>query len=143
MQLSEHFSLDEFTFSETALRKNIDNTPPSHILPILGNTATCMEGIRTLLGHPIHINSAYRCPTLNAAVGSKPTSQHTSGNAVDFTCKEFGTPRDIVLAIKASNIKYDQLIYEFNSWVHISFSNIGQNRMAVLTIDSTGTRSFA
>ena len=142
MQLSEHFSLEEFTYSDTAKRKNIDNTPPSHVLPILANTAHNLEAVRELLGHPIKVNSAYRCGALNAFLGSKPTSQHIFGNAVDFVCPEFGTPRQIVEAIKASNIKYDQLIWEFNSWVHISFSNVGQNRMSVLTIDSQGTRSF-
>jgi hypothetical protein len=141
MTLSEHFSLEEFVYSETAIRRGIDNTPPSMLIPTLVKTAYGMEEVRSLLGHPIHINSAFRSNGLNAFLGSKATSQHTTGEAVDFVCREFGTPDQIVKAIQASDIGYDQLIREFDSWVHISFSD--RNRRQALIIDDVGPRAYA
>lgn len=143
MQLSEHFSLEEFTFSETGSRHGLDNTPGSKELENLQYTALQMESVRDVLKNPINISSAYRSPTVNRAVGSTAKkSQHMDGCAVDFTCPKFGTPRKIVEKLKASNIKYDQLILEFDRWVHISFTKEA-NRKEVLVIDSSGTRYFA
>jgi hypothetical protein len=143
MQLSEHFTLDEFTFSQTASRYNIDNTPGSKELENLQYTALQMESVRDILKHPISISSAYRSLAVNRAVGSTAKrSQHLDGCAVDFTCAKFGTPRDIVKKIMCSNIKYDQLILEFDRWVHISFVKEA-NRKEVLVIDNSGTRYFA
>lgn len=139
MNLSDHFTLAEFTFSETASRKGIDNDPPALLYPTLKRTANGMEQVRALLGAPIKITSAYRCLSLNAAIGSNNTSQHTKGEAVDFTCSA-GDPKTIVARIMASDIKFDQLIAEFDSWTHISFSD--NNRRQVLTIDKNGTRNF-
>ena len=97
MNLSEHFTLAEFTASSKARDLGIDNTPPDSLIPHLIKTAYGIEEVRSLLGNnPIHVNSAYRCPTLNQAVGSKSTSQHLSGSAVDFICPLFGTPSQIV-----------------------------------------------
>lgn len=143
MQLSEHFSLDEMTVSHNAARMGIDNTPAGAALENLRFTASKMEEIRALLGFPITINSAYRNLEVNKLAGSKSDkSQHTKGEAVDFICPKFGNPRKIVEAIKASNIQYDQVILEFDSWVHISFKQDG-NRMASLIIDKDGTRAYA
>lgn len=142
MNLSEHFTLEEFTFSQTAARKGIDNNPPEDVLEALQHTAECMEELRELLGHPININSAYRSPALNKAVGSKGTSQHLTGEAVDFTCSGFGTPAEIVEHILDSDIEYDQVILEFDRWVHISFSQT-RNRKQALIIDNSGTRAYA
>lgn len=142
MQLSEHFSLDEFTASQTAARLRIDNTPDDETLANLRGTASGMEAVRAYLGNvPIHISSGYRSLALNAAVGSKPTSQHVTGCACDFTAPEYGTPEAIVRDLVASGIPYDQVIFEFDTWVHISFSP--QNRRQALTIDHDGTRAFA
>ena len=144
MRLTTNFTLSELTHSDTAKERGIDNTPPSHILPKLLTLATGLEEVRKLLGDkPIKISSGYRCMALNSAIGSKSTSQHLSGQAADFTCPGFGTPREIVAAIVASDIQYDQLISEqFLSaqWVHISFST--RNRRQALVIDDQGTRVF-
>lgn len=143
MNLSEHFTLEEMTFSEAAARKGLDNTPDEFSLDNLQHTAECMEQVRDLLAHPININSAYRSPEVNKAVGSTAKkSQHMSGQAVDFTCRGFGTPRDIVEAVVASDIDFDQIILEFDRWVHISFTK-GRNRKQALIIDSNGTREFS
>jgi zinc D-Ala-D-Ala carboxypeptidase len=120
MRLSEHFSLEELTISETAERLNIDNTPPLGIVKRLIGVAVGLEQVRVLLGHPIHINSGYRCEELNKAVGGAKQSAHIEGWAADFICPEFGTPMDIARKIEASDIEFDKCIQEGN-WVHISF----------------------
>lgn len=123
MQLSEHFSLEEATLSQTAARKRIDNMPSPLVLDTMYHTAQRMEEVRTLLGdHRIHVSSWYRSGMLNSAIGGAPTSQHTKGEAVDFTCSAYGPPRAVYEAIKASNLPYDQLILEYGRWVHISFT---------------------
>ena len=143
MQLSEHFTLEEFTFSQTAARKGIDNDPPATMYLTLKRTAAGMEQVRSLLGAPIKITSAYRCLSLNAAIGSKNTSQHTKGEAVDFTCA-VGDPKTIVARIMSSDIKFDQLICEFDSWTHISVTNQpgAVPRKQALIIDKSSTRIF-
>ena len=120
-QLSKHFSLEELTFSETALRRGIDNIPSTDILMRLTNTAAAMEEVRYELAHPIYVSSGYRCLKLNRAIGSKDTSAHILGYAVDFTCPGFGNPKDVWEHIGSLNLKYDQLILEFGRWIHISF----------------------
>lgn len=138
MMLSAHFSLDEFTNSQTAARQGIDNTPSPEVLRTLHKTATGMELVRQLLGAPIIISSGYRSPALNKAVGGASSSQHMTGEAVDFTCPGYGTPAQIVADIRASKIPFDLVIEEFSRWVHISFSD--RNRRQSLVIDGNGTR---
>lgn len=141
MNLTNNFTLEEFTTSQEATRKGLDNTPQKGILVNLINTAENMELVRNILnGNPINISSAYRSPAVNFAVGGSKFSQHMDGKAVDFTCPKFGNPETIVRAIKNSVLDYDQLILEFNSWVHISFSSA--NRRQTLVIDRNGTRNY-
>jgi hypothetical protein len=144
MQLSEHFSLEELTFSDTAARHGIDNVPTDdETLNNLTRLAKELENVRQLLGFPIHINSAFRSLSVNALVGSKPTSYHTKGLAADIVCPQFGTPKDIVQKIIDSDIEYDQIIWEFNSWCHIGFAQEGQEpRKQKLTINKDGTTLF-
>jgi Peptidase M15 len=122
MQLSEHFTLEEATYSETAIRKGISNQPSTLQLENMKHAAAQLEAIRTLLGKPMHINSWIRLPDVNVAVGGSKVSSHMDGWAIDFTCKEFGTPYEVCKAIEASGIKFDQMIHEFASWTHISFA---------------------
>lgn len=140
MNLSPNFSLAELTHSQTASRREIDNRPPDSVV---GNMRSILcpglEKIRALLGKPILISSGYRSPVLNVAVGGSKTSQHTQGLAADFTCPGFGSPLAVAHAIKNSDIEFDQLIHEFGSWVHVSFSKTP--RRQVLTIDAHGTRT--
>ena len=138
MNLSAHFTLDEFTNSQTAARQGIDNTPSPDIVRTLQRTATGLELVRNLLGAPILISSGYRSPALNKAVGGAANSQHMTGEAVDFTCPGYGTPAQIVADISHSIIPFDQVIVEFGRWVHISFSD--KNRRQSLVIDGNGTR---
>ncbi len=141
MMLSPNFALSEFTESQTAARLGLDNDPPAELYETLKATARCMEDVRDLLGgKAVLVSSAYRSPEVNKAVGGSASSQHTKGEAVDFTCPKFGTPREIVAKIKDSPLLFDQLILEFDRWVHISFST--RNRRQTLIIDRNGTRPF-
>jgi zinc D-Ala-D-Ala carboxypeptidase len=141
---SPNFSLDELTFSETATRKGIDNTPSDDVLDNLYKTAMEMENVRELLNNnPILISSGYRCLELNTLLGSKPTSAHTRGLACDFTCPKFGDPNDIVDAIFRSDIFYDQIILEVDKWVHIAFPANGESaRKKALIINKKGTMIY-
>jgi len=144
MQLSEHFSLDELCFSETAARHALNNIPTDLvILNNLKRLASELEKVRMLLGHPIHINSAYRSLPVNALVGSKPTSYHPKGLAADITCAAYGGPRAVVDKIIFSDIAYDQIIWEFDSWCHIGFPEYGKApRKQKLIINKFGTSEF-
>lgn len=143
MMLSPHFSLDELTVSQTAARHvpPIDNAPPAKVVAALTNVAVGLEGVRIALGAPIIINSGYRSPELNKAVGGAKNSQHLAGEAVDFICPGFGTPHQIVARLIKSGINFDQLIVEFGAWVHVSFTK--SPRRQVLVIDHSGTRAWA
>ena len=141
MSLSRHFSLEEFTASEVAERKGIDNTPTPEIEAALAFTAAGMERVRAALGGvEIRVTSGYRCPKLNAAIGGSANSQHTKGEACDFIAPAFGTPYEVAveLATCVPEIGFDQLIYEYGQWVHISFVE-GPARGMVLTVDRSGT----
>ena len=144
MKLTEHFNLEEFTFSQDADRNGINNTPSEAIIERLKTVASQLEHIRTLLnGLPIHVSSGYRCLALNRSIGSKDTSAHVLGWAVDFSCPAFGTPKEVAKRISESGMKYDQLICEGVSkikpqgaWVHISFDPKMRNEL--LTMRTVG-----
>ena len=139
-KLSAHFTLEEFTFSQTAARKGLDNTPSPQVLANLRRTAEGLEGVRIILGGaPINVSSGYRSPAVNAAVGGAKASQHLTGEACDFTAPQFGPPQAVFDAIKRSGIGYDQLLLEFDRWVHISFAD--RQRKQALVIDNIGTRA--
>ncbi|MGA2755701.1 MAG: D-Ala-D-Ala carboxypeptidase family metallohydrolase [Terracidiphilus sp.] len=125
MKLSEHFTLEELSFSEMAARLELDNAPNQIVITNLGLVATAMEKIRTLLGaNPIVVHSGYRSPQVNKAVGGVMTSAHCRGLACDFVCPSFGTPAEVALAILKSDIEYDQLILEYG-WIHVGLAQEG------------------
>jgi len=144
MNLSPHFTLKELTASEIADRHGIDNIPsdPS-IIANLKILAKGLEHVRTLLNKPILVNSAYRCIHVNQLLGSKPTSQHTKGLAADIISPAFGSPSEIISKIASSIIEYDQVILEFDRWIHISFCEEGKKpRKQALIINTKGTRQY-
>ncbi len=143
MKLTDHFTLEELTHSQTAARLGLDNEPPPDVVDALTRTAHGLEMVRVLLQAPILVSSGYRSPKVNRAVGGASNSQHILGEAADFTAPGFGDPTEIVRAIMRSTrpIPYDQLIVEFGRWVHISFSR--SPRHQALVIDHDGTRAFA
>lgn len=138
MNLTPHFTLEELTFSSTAERLLIDNTPPLDVVSRLTIAAYGMEQVRSILGKPIHIDSGYRCPALNKAVGGAKDSAHLDGYAVDFKCPDFGTPLEIVTTLIASGIKFDQCIQE-GTWVHISFAPAMRQQVLTAHFSANGT----
>lgn len=135
MHLSIHFTLEEFTLSQTAVRRGIKNDPPPEVIDNLRRLARVMENVRTLLGSPVLISSGYRSPELNEAVGGSKKSAHCRGLAADFTCPGYGTPREVALAIVRSELIYDQVILEGagpGAWVHLGLTE-GEPRQDVLT----------
>lgn len=138
-KLSEYFTLEELTFSQTAARKGIPNTPSREARENLRRLAEHMDAIRELLGHPVFVSSGYRSPELNAATGGSATSAHMLGLACDFTCPGFGTPLQVAKAIDNSDTPFDQLIHEYGRWVHLGLSVPGKSpRGQLLTATTAG-----
>ena len=139
MQLSKHFTLEEFEKSQTATRKGITNKAGSGEIKNLGDLCyEVLEPVRAKFDKPIIITSGFRSPELCEAIGSKATSQHAKGQAVDF---EIAGVSNLAIAIYISNnCDFDQLILEYytgepsSGWVHVSYSE-GSNRKQVLTFD--------
>lgn len=143
MKLSENFTLEELTASEIAERKGLNNVPNATEVYNLTRLAFFLEKVRAILGKPIIINSAFRSKAVNEAIGSKDSSQHRVGCAADIRVPGM-KPDEICRAIINSNIQYDQLIREYDSWVHISIPNSkeSQPRQQALIIDRNGTRNY-
>lgn len=144
MNLSPNFTLEELTASETAVRSGLDNTPGPTAYQNLVRLANFLEEVKKVLGgKPIMINSAYRGPLVNAAVKGSKNSQHLIGCAADIRVPGM-TPDQVVRAIVDSELQYDQLIREFESWTHISIPDKEGStpRGQTLIIDRAGTRPF-
>lgn len=142
MNLSEHFTLEELTHTD---HRELDNNPNDAERNNLNRLAEFLEQVKTVLGgKPIMVNSAFRSKAVNDAVGSKDTSQHRVGCAADIRVPSM-TPDEVVKAIIASGIGYDQVIREFDRWTHVSIPNqpTGSPRRQALIIDKSGTRPYA
>ena len=136
--MTPHFTLAELTATS---HRQFDNTPNEKELANLQKLAEFLEQVKTLLdGKPIMINSAFRSKAVNDSVGSKDTSQHRLGYAADFKVPGM-TPDQVVRALVASDLPYDQVIREFDAWTHVSISP--SPRRQALIIDRAGTRPFA
>jgi hypothetical protein len=131
MQLSAHFSLEEMTRSETAVRKGLNNSCPAALVSTLKRTAERMEAVRNVLGDvPLRVFSGYRSPEVNRAVGGAKVSAHTLAFAVDFI-KPGQSIAETIDRLRNSPLIFDQLIDEFGAWVHISFDP--RSRRQVMT----------
>jgi hypothetical protein len=142
MNLTEHFALEELTHTD---HREFDNTPNDAEKANLARLAAFLEQVKGLLGgKPIMVNSAFRSKQVNDAVGSKDTSQHRIGCAADIRVPGM-TPDEVVRAVIASTLPFDQVIREFDRWTHISVTNTPdlKPRRQALIIDKTGTRPFA
>jgi hypothetical protein len=140
--LSVHFTLEELTHTD---HREFDNTPNSAETANLIRLAGLLEDVKILLGgKPIMVNSAFRSKQVNDAVGSKDTSQHRIGCAADIRVPNM-TPDQVVRAVIAADLPFDQIIREFDRWTHISVPNTpdGKPRRQALIIDKAGTRPFA
>ena len=140
--LSAHFSLEELTITD---HREYSNEPNESERQNLVRLANFLEQVKFVLGGvPIMVNSAYRSAQVNAAVGSKETSQHRLGCAADLRIPGM-TPDQVVQAIIGSQLEFDQVIREFDRWTHISVpNNEGEKpRRQALIIDRMGTRKYA
>ena len=140
--LSAHFSLEELTITD---HREYSNEPNESERQNLVRLANFLEQVKFVLGGvPIMVNSAYRSAQVNAAVGSKETSQHRLGCAADLRIPGM-TPDQVVQAIIGSQLEFDQIIREFDRWTHISVpNNEGEKpRRQALIIDRMGTRKYA
>jgi len=120
MQLSEHFSLEEGTYSETAIRLGISNQPNETQLANMKIAAKQLEEVRNVTGS-LRVNSWLRLPDVNVAVGGSKVSSHMDGWAID--CSSFAhTPYELCQFVLKAGIKFDQMIHEYGRWMHISFA---------------------
>lgn len=126
MNLSKYFTLEELTASQTATRRGLDNSATPEIVENLTRLALELDKVRFGLGSPILISSGYRSPYLNTIVGGSDRSAHMDGRAADLTCPQFGPPEAICRAIIAGPYEFDQLILEFDSWVHFAIAREGE-----------------
>ena len=140
MNLTPHFTFQELTRTS---HREFDNTPNTVQINNLQRLAEFLEKVRALLGKPIIIDSGFRSPEVNAAVGSTSVSQHLRGCAADFRVLGM-TPAEAVKAMYDAKLPYDQLILELG-WTHISIPNTDdiEPRKMTLVIDKKGTRFFA
>ena len=142
MNLTPHFTLQELTVTD---HREFDNTPGDREVANLRRLADLLEQVKVVLGgKPIMVNSAYRSKPVNDAVGSKDSSQHRLGCAADIRVPGM-TPDEVVRAVIASDLQFDQVIREFDRWTHISVPNTPdmKPRRQALIIDKQGTRLFA
>lgn len=129
----KYFTIHELTHSDTAHQKGIDNTPPPAIkVKLTSLINNLLDPIREAWGGPITVNSGYRCPVLNKAVGGASTSQHQKGKAADITVGSPELNQQLFDLIAKGDFDFDQLIDESHySWIHISFA-AGKNRHQIL-----------
>lgn len=129
----KHFTIDELCRSDTARSRGIDNTPTEEVrknlTALVGNV---LDPLREWYGKPIYVNSGYRCPALNKAVGGVANSQHLTGQAADIDVNDRAENRRLMKHIE-DNLDFDQLIWENGgAWVHVSYRPDGKNRRQVL-----------
>jgi len=134
MNLSENFTLQELIYSDTAIRRGIDNKPNDETIENLKIVCeNILEPVREYFKAPVVVSSGYRSVEVCEAVGSSAKSQHTKGQAADFEI--FGIPNKDVADWIVNNIDFDQCILEFwnenepnSGWIHCSFNNAGNRK---------------
>jgi len=142
MNLTPNFTLEELTVTD---HRQFDNTPNETERANLVRLAGLLELVKVAIGgKPVMVNSAFRSKKVNDAVGSKDTSQHRVGCAADIRVPGM-TPDQVVKAVIAAKLPFDQLIREFDRWTHISVPNDpkGKPRGQTLIIDKAVTRPYA
>jgi hypothetical protein len=141
MRLTKNFTLNELTRSQTATRKGIDNTPGQDEMKNLIDLAqNVLQPLRDCVNESVFVNSGFRCKELNEAIGGSQTSQHIEGQAADIVVSGM-SPKDVFNFIINNGIPFDQMIYEFGQWVHVSFRNKG-NRFQKLEAYKQNGKTF-
>ena len=163
MRLSDHFTFEEACFSDTATRNGIKNEPGVDEWANMRKASDGMESVRTLLGRPIRINSWYRCEELERILCKKDYEgwlvrrgltrddeswalyfagkAHPKGWAIDFTCADYGTPKDIVRFLQSTALTFDQLLFE-GTWVHISFAPTLRREVLTASFGASGVPTY-
>ena len=131
-QITENFTLEEFTRSETAERMGIQNVPGNREkLAIVNLCAKLLQPLRDIYGKPIRINSGYRCPELNKAVGGVSNSMHQNGEASDLSID--GKARELLELIEEHRLPFDQaILYRKRNFLHVSLKVEGENREQII-----------
>lgn len=130
-QITENFRWEEFELSRKAIELRIDNTIPDTEavkMPIRALCVNLLQPLRNAVGMPLHINSGYRCPALNKAVGGVPSSQHCKGEAADIAAAD---PLLLAQVVLRHRLPFDQMIL-YSDFVHLSYRHDGKNRRQVL-----------
>jgi uncharacterized protein YcbK (DUF882 family) len=145
MQLSPHFTLEEFVRSDQAVRHGINNDLPAELLDEARRTAEMLERVRAELGVPLLLTSGYRCLPLNALLGSKPDSDHPRAMAADIRPQGLHFIRAAeILSRRVDALGIGQLILEYpdrDGWVHVSTRKPTNPVNRVITITAKGTVS--
>lgn len=130
--LSEHFTLEEFTYSRIAVENALDNTPSAGAKDALQHLVTCLlEPLRILCKAPVAILSGYRSEAVNRLAGGVPMSQHRKGEAADCYIAE--GPEKLLSVLKSSGLVFDQaILYKRRRFLHLSLKTSGKNRMQIL-----------
>ena len=146
-KISKHISLKEGVYSTTALRLGLNNDPSDdHLQNMKLLSEKIFEPLRMYVGGPIRINSFYRGPELNKAIGGSTKSQHCNGQAMDID-DTFGVMSNSAMFNWIKNHEdFDQLIWEFGDennpdWVHVSYVNPGDNRSRCLRAEKTNGKT--
>ena len=132
--ISKHISYKEGVYSITAIRRGIDNTPDDDQLSNMELVAEeVFEPLRNYVGGPIKINSFFRCPELNTAIGGSHKSQHCKGQAIDIDDNYGRVNNAEMYHFIKEHLDFDQLIWEFGdddnpNWVHVSYVSREDNR---------------
>ena len=128
-----NFKMSELIHSDKAIQYGINNMPDINSLDnMLELIVNCLQPIRNAIKKPMIITSGYRCKRLNEIVKGKANSQHLLGMAVDFHIKGMSI-QQVIDFIAKSGIEFDQLINEYNAWIHISYCK-GKNRNKILKL---------
>lgn len=119
----KYFTIEELTRSTTAQLRDIDNTPSQQVIENLTALVdNVLDPLRAAWGKPIHVNSGYRCPALNKALGGVPASQHMKGEAADITAGNRTSNRKLYSLLRNLELPVDQAINEHDfQWIHISY----------------------
>jgi zinc D-Ala-D-Ala carboxypeptidase len=120
-KLSEHFSLSEMIESQEGARRGLDNTPSAAVIDNLLRVCGVLESIRAATDRPVRVSSGYRSPAINAAVGGAAKSMHVEGLAADINVPGM-TPKELATLIAGLKLPLDQIILEYDSWVHIGLT---------------------
>ena len=139
-KLSTNFTLAELTVSDTAVRKNYTEqfNPPDNV--ILALTELCkniLQPLRNTVNASIKVTSGYRCERTNKAIGGAKTSQHIDGEAADINIEGMSV-EEVYLLIKDSNLPFDQVIQEFDAWVHVSYNSTKNRKMCLRAVKKNG-----